>query len=232
MLIDHLVKAHGGLETWSSAPTVSFEDEFRQGDAESGATSVVIVEQGRRRAYIDYPGTDMRIAWDGERAWSENWTSPRPPRFLALLNYHFANLPWLVHDPGVKLSEFGTRRLPGDPTEYFSVKITYEAGTGDTPKDYYRLYVHPDTHRLKATEYVVTYKALLPEGVEETPPNTLIYDEFETVDGLVVPKHYTIYNAAGEVYFRCAFRNWSFTEAFDEGRMSLPPGATVDTSTP
>ena len=232
LLIDHMVRAHGGLEAWRAAPTVRFTDEFRQGDSETGSPSVVTVEQGARRAYIDFPGTEMSMAWDGERAWSENWEHPAPPRFYALLNYHFANLPWLVHDPGVVLSEFGPGTLPGDPTEYLTVKITYETGTGDTPNDYYRLYVHPETHLLKATEYTVTYKALLPEGVEAMPPNRLVYDEFETVGGLVVPEHYTIYNTAGEVYFRCAFRDWSFARAFDESRMTPSEAAVIDTSTP
>ena len=232
LLIQHMAQAHGGLEAWRAAPTVSFTDEFRQGDAETGRVSVVTVEQGLRRAYIDYPGTEMSLAWDGERAWSENWANPAPPRFYALLNYHFANLPWLAHDPGVVLSEFGTGTLPDDPTEYQTVKITYEAGTGDTPNDYYRLYVDPETHLLKAVDYIVTYKALLPEGVDSTPPNTLVFDEFQTVAGLVVPKHYTIYSAAGEVYFRCGFRDWSFERPFDESRMTPSESAVVDTSTP
>ncbi len=231
-LVEHLVDAHGGLGAWRSAPTVSFQDQWSQPEGEGGPPGRVVVEQGPRRAYIDYPGTDMSMAWDGQRAWSENWQNPAPPRFFALLNYHFANLPWLVHDPGVVLSEFGPRKLPNDPTEYFSVKITYEAGTGDTPDDYYRLYVHPDTHRLKATEYTVTYDALLPEGVDSTPANLLIYDEWQTVDGLLVPKHFTIYNPAGQVYFRCAFSDWSFSRGFDEGQMTPSANAVIDTSTP
>ena len=47
----------------------------------------------------------MRLAWDGRRAWSENWNAPYPPRFMALLNYYFLNLPWLTSDPGVILGD-------------------------------------------------------------------------------------------------------------------------------
>lgn len=231
-VVDAMIEAHGGMARWAAAPTVSFEDEFRPGEAEAGQPSRVTVEQGSRRAYIDFPGTDTRIAWDGERAWSENWPGPYPPRFLALLNYHFLNLPWLAKDPGVVLGAPGHARLPDDPTEYVTVKITYEPGVGDTPDDYYVLYVDPETHRLKATEYIVTYRALLPEGVEATEPHVLVYDEFATVDGLVVPTHYTIYKQDGSVYGTSAIRDWSFERPFDASRMTMPEGAVLDESTP
>lgn len=231
-IIDAMIAAHGGMERWAKAPTVSFEDEFRPGTAETGAPSRVTVEQGRRRAYIDYPGSEARLAWDGEKAWSENWASPYPPRFLALLNYHFVNLPWLAKDPGVVLGEPATGRLLDDPTEYLTVRLTYDAGVGDTPGDYYVLYIDPESHRLRANEYIVTYRSLLPEGVEASQPHILIYDEYATVDGLVVPTHYSIYQTDGTVYSTCAVRDWSFDQPFDEGRMVMGEGAVLDESTP
>lgn len=237
-LIEAMIDAHGGMESWAAAPTVSWVDEFGRGDAEGGQASRVVVEQGSRRAYIDYLGSDQSMAWDGERAWSRNWSSPAPPRFVALLNYHFLNLPWLALDPGVNLSEPGEARLwavPDDPTVYRTVKITYDAGTGDTPGDYYLLYIDPESHLLGANEYIVTYEALLPEGVEHTPPHLLVYDEYETVDGLAVPSHYTIYEEGEDgpfVYGTCDIRDWSFTRPFDASRMEMPEDAVVDESTP
>lgn len=231
-IVDAMIAAHGGMARWASAPTVTFEDEFIPAGAESGGRSVVTVEQGRRRAYIDFPGTEMRMSWDGERAWSENWAVPYPPRFLALLNYHFLNLVWLAKDPGVILGEPGTARLWDDPTDYLTVKITYAAGVGDTPRDYYLLYVHPETHRLKACEYVATYRAILPEGVSSTPPHVLVYDDVATVAGLVVPTRYTVYQHDRSVFAVSKIHRWSFGEPFDLGRMTPPAGAVFDTSTP
>jgi len=230
-LVEHLVSAHGGLGTWEAAPTVSFRDSFTPAGSPQGLASQVTVEQGRRRAYIDYD-SGMSLTWDGERAWSENWVLPYPPRFMALLNYHFLNLPWLIEDPGVILSEFGQRQLPNDETEYFSVKITYDEGVGDTPKDYYRIFVHPDTHVLHAVQYIVTYSALLPEGVTESPQNTLIYNAFETVQGLRVPTEYTIYQADGSLFGSAKISEWTFDAPFDTARMTMPEGAILDESTP
>lgn len=230
-IIDAMIEAHGGLEAWAAAPTVSFEDHFKPG-GEGGAPSRVTVEQGRRRAYIDWPGSETRLAWDGERAWSENWGAPYPPRFLALLNYHFLNLPWLARDPGVILGDPGSGKLWDDPIDYVTIRLTYGEGVGDTPKDYYLLYIHPETHQLRACEYIVTYRALLPEGVESTDPHILVYDDYATVDGLVVPTHYTIYETDHSVYGTCGIADWSFSRPFDLSRMEKPEGATLDESEP
>ena len=178
--------------------------------------SRVTVEQGSRRSYIDYPGTEMRMGWDGEKAWSENWQLPYPPRFMALLNYYFVNLPWLTQDPGVVLGEPGTAKLWDDATEYITIRMTYEAGVGDTPDDYYVLYIDPITRLIKACEYTVTYGELLPEGVESTPPHILVYDEFETVSGLQVPVHYTVYEKDHTLYASCDIEEWSFGKPFED----------------
>lgn len=231
-IVDAMIAAHGGMEAWKNAPTVSFTDTWYTGGSTEGQTARVMVEQGARRATIDMAGSGARMAWDGERAWSLNWTSPIPPRFLALLNYYFLNLPWLVKDPGVVLGEPGTGTLWDDPAEYTTVRVTYEPGTGDTPDDYYVLYIDPGTHRLAACEYIVTYADLLPPGVEHTPPHILVYDEFETVNGLVVPTRFTIYLEDHAVYARCDVTDWSFEKPFDPARLAMPDGGKVDTSRP
>lgn len=231
-IADRMIAAHGGMGPWASAPTVSFTDEFREPGADSGQPSRVTVEQGSRRAYIDFPGTEMRMSWDGGKAWSEHWETPAPPRFLALLNYYFLNLPWLSRDPGVILGEPRTARLWNDPTDYITIEMTFGEGVGDTPDDYYILYIDPESYRLKGCEYIVTYRALLPEGAAATPPKILVFDDYTTVDGLVVSTHYTIYKKDGSVYATCAIRDWSFSRPFDSSRLEMPEGAVVDESTP
>jgi len=231
-IIAAMISAHGGMEKWRAAPTVSFEDLFRPAGAANATASRVTVEQGLRRAYLDFPESKARVAWDGKQAWSENWQAPFPPRFIALLNYYFLNLPWLAMDPGVVLGEPGNAKLWDDPAEYITVKMTFEAGVGDTPGDYYVLYIDPKSHRLKACEYIVTYAALLPVGVAATPPHILVYEEFATVDGLVVPTRYSIYEKNHALYATCEIRDWSFKKPFDAARMTMPAGAVIDASSP
>ena len=231
-IVRSMVKAHGGLDTWSSAPTVSFKDDFKPAGAPAGMVSEVTVEQGQRRAYIDYPDMAMNLGWDGEKAWSVDWKLPYPPRFMALLNYYFVNLPWLTQDPGVVLGDVSTAKLWDDPTDYITVRMTFESGVGDTPDDYYVLYIDPKTHMMKGCRYTVTYTSLLPEGMTHTPEHTLVFDSFETVDGLEVPTQYTIYETDKKLYAKCGLSNWSFKKPFDSARMTMAEGAVLDESKP
>lgn len=228
-LAQRMIEAHGGMDAWQKAPSVRFEDRFQPSEGEGFSTT--IVEQGSRRACIDMPESGARMAWDGEKAWSLNWKSGAPPRFMALLNYYFLNLPWLTQDPGVVLGEPGKAKLRDETIEYTTLRMTFEDGIGDTPKDYYELYIHPETHRLRACEYIVTYRSLLPPGVDATPPHILVFDEFTTVSGLLVPTSYTIYDG-DKVYASCEIRNWSFTQPFDAKRVAMPAGAVLDESKP
>jgi hypothetical protein len=231
-IVQEMVDAHGGLSKWRDAPTVSFEDALKLPGAEAPLVSRVTVEQGSRRLYTEFPETGMRLAWDGEKAWSVGWKLPMPPRFLSNLNYYFLNLPWLAFDPGVNLEVTGRTKILDDSPEYVEVKMTFDAGVGDTPDDYYYLYIDPDTGRLNATRYIVTYQALLPEGVESTPEHILVFDETTTVDGLIVPTHYTVYELDGSLYATCSIQGWSFSRPFDESSLEMPEGATVDESEP
>jgi hypothetical protein len=230
-IVQDMVAAHGGIEAWRNAPTVSFVDEFSVPGAPAAMVSQITVEQGRRRSYMNVPQAGAAMTWDGSRAWSTNWVLPMPPRFVAQLNYYFLNLPWLTQDPGVKLVEAGTGKVLGETAECALVMMTFEPGVGDTPDDYYRLYIDPVSKRLRACDYVVTYGSLLPAGVEATPEHHLVYESYETVSGLLVPASYTVYEA-GKVYGTCRIRDWSFSQPFDETRMQMPEGAAVDTTAP
>ncbi len=226
-VIQDMIAAHGGMAAWKNAPTVSFTDQW----GESSPRMDFVVEQSRRRAYFDMPGTTTSGAWDGEKAWSVNWPMPTPVRFLALLNYYFVNLPWLTQDPGVILSEPGTGRLRDDPVEYVTIMMTFEPGTGDTPDDYYRLYIHPETKLLRACDYVVTYQALLDAGQASTPEHCLVYDQLTPAEGVTVPSHFTVYEG-DQVYAECSISGYSLAKGFDEARLTMPEGAIADTSIP
>lgn len=229
-VVDKMIAAHGGMEKWRNAPSVSFTDEWSFPGSPMTMKANIIVEQGNRRVRMDYPDANASIGWDGEQCWSLNWQMPSPPRFLPQLNYYFLNLPWLMKDPGVVLSQPARERVFDDPVEYIAIRVTYEAGVGDTPDDYYVLYIHPDTYRLAGCRYVVTYPGLVPRGMEHTPEHILLYEEFATVNGLVVPTAYTIYETNRDEYAACKITNWSFDKPFDDALVDMPEGAVVDRS--
>ena len=186
-----------------------------------------MVDQQRRRAYIDFPKTGESMAWDGKKAWSLNWQQPYPPRFIALLDYYFLDLPWLTMDPGVQLAVAGTDSLWDDPTAYKVVKMTFRPGTGDTPGDTYRLYIDPESKRLKACKYLMTYRSMMPDSGNAMPEHVVVYEDFATENGLVVPTRYTIYRMDHSPIGTCVIRDWSFEQAFDEKKLAMPDSAAL-----
>ncbi|MEZ5065813.1 MAG: hypothetical protein R3B81_13855 [bacterium] len=226
-LLDRMIEAHGGYEDWANAPSIRFEDRWS-----NGREFAVTTEPGSRRAYLESPDGATRIAWDGEQCWSLGYDGKAPPRFLYNLTWYFVNLPWVTRDPGVVLAEPREERLFDAPTPSLVVRMTYEPGVGDTPRDWYDLFLDPATFRLQACRYVVTYGALLPPGVESTPPHVLVYEDWTIEDGLMVPTRFVIREEDGAEYARCEISGWSFREPFEASRLAAPPGAVVDRSEP
>ena len=188
------------------------------------------MEQGARRAYLDFPGWAPGFPGTERRLGAKTGKVFSPPRFVALLSYYFMNLPWVAADPGVNLSQPGTDRLWDDPTEYVTVKMTFEAGVGDTPDDYYILHMDPESYRLRAAELTVSYADALPPDVDIIR-EVIVYEEFATVDGLTVPTKCSIYamDRSPLASFPKVW-DWSFQQAFDESRMVMPADAVLDTS--
>ena len=108
---------------------------------------------------------------------------PLPPFIFSVYRFFFA-------DPGCKHESLGTKTLDGK--EYAAIRFTYEAGTGDTPDDNYVAYFDKKTHLLKLVHYIVTYPAFTGgKSPEELERHAIVYDEWQKVNGLLVPKQIT-----------------------------------------
>lgn len=242
-VIRKMVDAHGGLEAWRNSPTTSFNSHLK---VNFGGGNWVpfweetTVETGSRRVYAKLPnadGTFGRIAFDGRQAWSAGelqGISRAPARFTAWRNFYLFNLPWMTQDAGVRLGETGLRKLPWVDDPCITVKMTFDAGSGDTSNDYYVLFIDSTSYRLRAAEYVMTYRSMMQDGVEASPPSIFVWEKTTRVNGLLVPTNYTVYWSKdhsvavkdGEV------SNWSFSRAFDAALLEMPKDATPDKSQP
>ena len=106
------------------------------------------------------------------------------------------------------------------------MKITYKAGTGDSPDDFYVAYIDPASGKLKLASYVVTLcRAPKREtGRGESEPHAIVFDEWQEVDGLAVPKVAQYYvwkdeNIVGEPLGKMSFLNVHFSQQ--------PPGRSA-----
>ena len=114
----------------------------------------------------------------------------------------------------------------GDDREYITVKMTFEAGVGETPDDYYTIYIDPETNRMRATEFVVTHAAMLdlfkaPPEAKFIGPLIHVYEEYGTYDGLVIPTRYTTYTPNGRQYGNHTVEDISFSVRCDPAQGPL-----------
>jgi len=64
---------------------------------------------------------------------------------------HFFGMPFVFADPGAVHESLGRKSFQDQ--EHDAVRVTFQKGTGDTPDDFYLLYLDPGSGRLKLASY-------------------------------------------------------------------------------
>ena len=233
--LDEAYEAHGGLQAFRNMGVVEYDTEMELGGGALKISDHQLIDLDSRKVLVTSGG--YKIGFDGSEAWILPGMSafPIPPRFYAMTPFYFFGLPFLFADPGVNLEPLGTKELGGE--QFDAVKVTYDAGVGDTPDDNYVIYMDKDTRRIKLVHYIVTYPPLMDaETVDELERHAAVYDEWQEVNGMLVPKKITFYEWAEdslntEPVGYLNFEHVSFSEQNpDPALFSRPEGAEVDNS--
>lgn len=183
-------EAHGGLTEWRKQGTLTYTLNGFPLSAQVAKPFVSTVDLANRYNRIE--GEGFVVGYDGNTAWSLPGPDAvgLPPRFFALGSFYFIGMPFVFADQGVLLEEQGTSVFRGK--KYQMVKAAYKAGTGYTAKDDYILLIEPDTHLLKLIHHSVTEPSNKVERV------TWVFDEWQRVSGLLIPKRMTFYGGWSE----------------------------------
>lgn len=132
---------------------------------------------------------DAQVAWTAARdeASSEAPAEWPSARFDALTWTYFQALPYKIADPGTRLE-----RLPGESLNGRAQAVAllrFDAGIGDAPDDWYRLYADSVTGVLQAAAYVVTFSKSLDKAEED--PHAIVYSSYRAVDGVPLAHAWT-----------------------------------------
>ena len=239
-VIERMVAAHGGIEAWRAAPTISFDavmhDNYHRKEAFAWWVQHEVIDQRTRQVYQDWPFDDAQLAYDGNEVWTVNWKRPNPPSMMVYFFYYFVNLPWLTQDDGVILGEPKPFTWPEIGKELIEVTMNFSEapGVGKTAKDYFVLYIDPQTFRLFGYQYGVGYQRFLdlvnmPEGQETFGPLWRLITQYEEVDGLLFPSAFRTMPEPNErIVGNHVILNISITEPFDADRAKRPEGGVVD----
>lgn len=239
-VIARMIDAHGGMDAWSRIPTLSYEHKMLDpNNPDDPWLSHETIEQGRRRLYQDWPLDKGKLAYDGEKVWTENWGRGNPPGMMAFVSHFFLNLPWITQDSGVTLGDVRRETIPeGGPQTgktYHVVRLQYDpAATGASEYEYYDLYIDPDTYLMKGVNYTVTYRPLMdifrvPESVKFMGPLFKYYESHTEVEGLLFPMRYDTYRQ-GQPYGIHTVENYAVNKPFDESRLKMTAAGVIDST--
>ncbi len=229
--LDRVLEGHGGLAKWRGLAGVEYDLTWKS--AKRTLTDHQLFDLQSRAGLIT--SAKYTLGTDGREVWIKPGLEAlegMPPRFYMTTPFYFFAMPFVFADPGVKQESLGKKKFRGQ--EYDVTRFTYAEGTGDTPDDYYVAYVDAKTARLKLVYYVVSYPTMRKgRPVAELEPHAIVFEEWQTVDGLLVPKTAPFYNwtgsdIEGEPLGRLEFSGVRFlTEAPDPSKFQKPADAVV-----
>jgi hypothetical protein len=220
-------KAHGA-NSWRSAEAVKTDIAINFGGKLRLEGEMLSNTEASKSHFKLKNGSE--IVFDGTTAWLSPADDERQrARFDALTWPYFLAAPFKLNDPGTQIEELGQKSLFGKV--YETAKLTFSAGVGDSPDDWYILYRDPESSVLKAMAYIVTYGSASKK--KEKEPHVIVYDAFEEVGGVKLATDWKFYNwsedkgAFGEVIGFATLKNLSF-EQLSSDAFAKPENARED----
>jgi len=238
-VIEAMVNAHGGIERWRAAPSIRFDDimymPFHDREQFAWWAAHEVIDQKTRQVWQNWPMDDAMIGYDGKQVWSTNWNKGNPSASMVHFFYYFVNLIWITQDDDVILSEVTRFDWPnlGDDLYRVEMRFADAPGIGKSYKDFYVLFIDPETYRLVAYQYANGYQPLLdvmnmPEGKEVFGPMWRLITRYEEVDGLLFPSAFrTMPGPDEKIVGNHLIMNIDISQPFEYERAATPEGAVI-----
>ncbi len=185
--IDRLEAAHGAA-AWPKDRALQADFTIRFGDKSWQGTYTM--DRAMSLVRLDLKdGTT--VVFDGKEVWMTPADSKfNRPRFWIFTPPYFALLPFKLRDQGARLALVESKGVALDGSD--DAKLTFAAGTGDAPDDWYLLYRDRRSGLLEATVYIVTYARDATKAATE--PHILRYLDFKTMDGVTLATRWQFFN--------------------------------------
>ncbi|MBT9394955.1 hypothetical protein KLP40_17450 [Hymenobacter sp. NST-14] len=220
------LEAHGGLAAWQQFGTMEYRMKSTLGTPRDEKH---LIDLRTRQTRIEGAGYQL-----GRDAQQQVWVSPAKAafgdmsaRFYHNLFFYFFSIPFVLADEGIVYEDLGLRTVAGQ--EYQALKVSYEAGRGDSAKDEYIAHFNPRTHRLELLLYTVTFF----EPGKQATFNSLLYTDWQQADGLLLPRkmegHKFANDQIGDLRYQAEFSDVHLTRAQPAASLfAMPNGAEVD----
>ncbi len=177
--LNKVFDAHGGLLTWKSQRTLSYTMSNATGGEEQ------IIDLKTRKEKIK--NQSMAMGFDGENFWLADPEKKYKgdPIFYHNLMFYFYAMPFVLSDDGIQYEVIDALKYDG--VSYPGIRISFDDGVGVSSKDEYYLHYDAETYRMAWLGYTVTYRT----GEKSDRPNWIRYNDWQEIDGLVLPNAIT-----------------------------------------
>ena len=227
------MEAHGGLANYYKNGFLSFRFDYQPLDGKERRDSYQTIDTWSNKArHHSITDTTNIFGWDGKDAWIKQKDSTSfkyDTKFWALTPYYFVSQPFVFDGAGVNLEMLGQITFKGKLENV--VKVTFDAGTGDAPDDYYILYFSEDTKQLEVIRYIVSYPEYFERG-KHAPEKFMEITSHTEVDGVVFPKQIETYwlvnnNEKGDHITTIHICDISFRKSVAKDYFLAPEGAKI-----
>lgn len=146
----------------------------------------ILVTTDSRQAVITYKNGE-KLYYNEEKVYhAPTMENPKGARFNAYTWPYFALFPYKLSDPGTNWSAYEQTSL--NEKEYLSQKLSFDAGTGDDPGDWYIVYADKETHLIDVAAYIVTAGKTQAEAEED--PHAIQYKDYTMIEGIPIPQRW------------------------------------------
>lgn len=230
-IVWNAMEAHGGLDRWYANGPLSFRFNYQPLDGKTARDSYQTVDTWSNRA-VHTSATDStaHFGWTGEQAWvkaKDSTAFEYDTKFWALTPLYFYGQPFVLNGEGVNLELLPEVTYKQQKQDV--VKVTFDAGTGDAPDDYYILYFSKESHKLVAIRYIVSYPEYFKDGGHAPEKFMEVMGE-NTVNGILFPTSYKTYwltkdKKPGEYITQIDVSNVSFENDLPKDFFDVPKDA-------
>lgn len=166
-------------EAFLSHKAISFDILLKFGDKER-LNAKITLSTNSNKGLIELANGNS-IVYRGDSVFcSPEIANQKGVRFDAYTWSYFFLFPYKLNDPGTVWYDYPNKKL--NDSLYLTQKLTFKAGTGDAPDDWYIVYANPKTTRIEVAAYIVT--ANKTKKAAEENPHAIQYKNYKTIDGV------------------------------------------------
>lgn len=232
-IVWNAMQAHGGLQKWYGNGALSFRFNYRPIDGTTPRDSYQTIDTWSNKArHTSAADSTAHFGFTGDSHWikaADSTAFAYDTKFWALTPIYFLAQPFILDGQGVNLDLLPSTVYKA--MEQDVVKVTFDAGTGDAPDDYYVLYFDRKTHYLSAIRYIVSYPAYFKDG-GHLPEKFMEVLSLEETDGILLPSGYKTHwltkdNTPGEYITKIEVSDVYFNNKLPSNYFQMPAGAKV-----